>query len=91
MQLCRIDAAHFCADIAYRRMALPDREPGSEQCDDAHDRSGQPQCLLKAVDDAQIVRLYDAKRTFFGMGRFDSADGMLKPIKIFSGGMDELC
>lgn len=24
------------------------------------------------------------------MGRFDSADGMLKPIKIFSGGMDEL-
>ena len=63
----------------------------AESTDLRHGRLVRSECLLKAGDDAQIVRLYDAKRTFFGMGRFDSADGMLKPIKIFSGGMDELC
>jgi tRNA pseudouridine55 synthase len=63
----------------------------TESIDLRHGRQVRPGCLLKDGDDAQLVRLYDAKRTFFGMGRFDSADGMLKPIKIFSGGMDELC
>jgi tRNA pseudouridine55 synthase len=63
----------------------------SESIDLRHGRQVRPVCLLKDGDDEQLVRLYDAKRTFFGVGRFDSAERMLKPIKIFSGGMDELC
>ena len=38
-----------------------------------------------------LVRLYDTNRLFFGIGRLEPAGGMLKPVKIFSGGMDEPC
>jgi len=50
-----------------------------------------PDLSLTTEVDEGIVRLYDSNQAFFGIGRIDVATGLLKPVKIFSGGMDEQC
>ena len=40
---------------------------------------------------ATIVRLYDFGQNFLGIGRLDVNTGILKPVKIFSGGMGAQC
>ncbi len=45
---------------------------------------------LPAEQDS-ILRLYDFQQNFFGIGRIDVTTGLLRPVKIFSGGMDEQC
>lgn len=51
----------------------------------------KPIAIPDLSGDESIVRLYDAKRYFFGIGRFDVPLGLLIPVKIFSTGTDTLC
>jgi tRNA pseudouridine55 synthase len=56
----------------------------------------QGRAILKSASglpggQATIVRLYDFGQNFFGIGRLDAITGLLKPVKIFSGGMGAQC
>lgn len=63
-----------------------------DETETAHLRQGRPigpGLPLTTEGGEGIVRLYDSNQAFFGIGRIDVATGLLKPVKIFSGGMDE--
>ena len=64
------------------------------ETESSHLRQGRPIITASApvvAETESLVRLYDAKRRLFGIGRFEPAVGRLKPMKSFSGGMDDPC
>jgi tRNA pseudouridine55 synthase len=56
-----------------------------------HGRSILPNVSGLAEAQDQIFRLYDFQQKFFGIGRIEATTRLLRPVKIFSDGMDEQC
>lgn len=92
MEEITVDPAQSLLPAAFAVSHLP--ACSLNETETGHLTQGRP--ILTSVsglteEQDHFFQLYDFQQNFFGIGRIDVATGLLRPVKIFSGGMDEQC